>query len=413
MDGRDFDPAEVRRPIRLCLVISGFIALMACVFVAVTDWSGSAYPAAVACIVVLAICVAGCILLKTRWVRCALVLATVNLVAVVPELCLRAADFQYVSEVSFLGLRPHARVIFEPDDELFWKYPTSLPDVNSFGFRGREVAVPKDANVRRLLFLGDSCTDQDFARLVEILLNGDPGRDSLRYECVVLAAPGYSSYQGKVLASKYAGLLEADLAFVCFGWNDHWLAYGCTDEVAGSMVFRNVLSTANHHSRMLQAGMKLIHSVFGCREQGVIDEVRVPAGQFESNLATINSLFDAQGVPVVFVTAPAAHSSQGVPQYLLERRYAPSAQFVLNKHSEYCAIVRAVARRCGAKLLDLEKELAALERPDELFMSDGIHFSRSGLHVMATRIYRFVRNETGLVPHGHGDAEFHLAVKGP
>jgi lysophospholipase L1-like esterase len=312
------------------------------------------------------------------------------LFTIVPELALRTIGFHYVSEIAYGSLRPQFETLFEPDDDLFWKYPRIAGEVNSLGFRDREVAVPKDDHVKRLLFLGDSCTDQGFAHLLESVLNSNFSSDSVHFECVVLAVPGYSSYQGKVLARKYGKLLQADIAFVFFGWNDHWLTYGRTDNEIGANAYRKAWTRIYYRSRLLQAAEKVTHEIFGRRECALPEEVRVPKQQYRENLEEIDSIFCLNDVPVVLITAPSAHSQLGVPTYLIQENLAPNPEFVIARHREYNDIVREVARRQNAHLLDLEREFRNFERPERLFRSDGIHFSPLGLQAVSFRIYEFL-----------------------
>ena len=329
-----------------------------------------------------------------KWILAISVFASIT---IIPELILRAIGFHYDSGVINNVLRPSQVAYFEPDDDLFWKYPVNQPGVNSFGFRGKEISIPKPQRVKRLLFLGDSCTDQEFPDLVEMFLNENSHNDSVRYECVRLAAPGYSSYQGKVLACKYAGLLDADMVFIFFGWNDHWLAYGCNDESAGSDNLRKILCGLFHYSKIYQAGLKALYSIADPRGQKVLNQVRVSELDYKKNLVIIDSVCSEYSVPVVFITAPTDHTLKGVPHYLIELKLAPNPEFVLNEHQKYCSIVRNVAKSRAAYLLDLEKEFNRLTVQDSLFMSDGIHFTRRGSNLVAIRICLFLEQKTDLI----------------
>lgn len=312
------------------------------------------------------------------------------------ELLLRVAGFHYTSEVAYGSLRPQFRAAFAPDNDLFWKFPPGTEGINSFGFRGLEVQVPKNRHTKRLLFLGDSCAEQGYAFILESLLNQNAGSDSQRFECVVLAAPGYSSYQGKVLARKYGGLLQADLAFACFGWNDHWLANGHTDEEIGADRFRKVWSQLYYHSRLLQAVEKLVHLIVGSQSRNETGQVRVPLEQYGGNLAEIDSIFRGHNVPVVFLTSPSCHLLTGVPSRLLDDRLASSSDSVIAMHAAYNDFTRATANRLGERLLDLESEFRALQHPEALFISDGIHYSSPGLQFVAHRINRLLHDDRDL-----------------
>ncbi len=95
--------------------------------------------------------------------------------------------------------------------------------VNSLGLRGPEVAVPKPAGERRVLFVGDSTVfgvmvaDADtFPRRVETALQAiDPGIRVLDG-----AAPGWSSYQAKRALTERLLVYEPDLLVVATLWSD-------------------------------------------------------------------------------------------------------------------------------------------------------------------------------------------------
>ncbi len=79
--------------------------------------------------------------------------------------------------------------------------------------------IPKPPGRARVLFLGDSCTQQGYPRLVELYLTiADEDRS---FEAVTLAVAGYSPYQGRVLAETYGVQMQPDFVVVYFGWNDH------------------------------------------------------------------------------------------------------------------------------------------------------------------------------------------------
>jgi len=378
---------QERRIIRKIVVIGSVLPVILCVLLAASGKISSL--SAVGYIAVLFALWLALNFRNHRWLTgLALLISTINLIVISPELILRTIDFEYASSVSYGGLRPDRRILFEPDRDLMWRFPADQPGINSFGFRGDEVRVPKPPGVRRLLFLGDSCTDQDFAGYVEQLLTNHSAGDSLRYESIVMAVPGYSSHQGRIIAEKYGDMVRADVAFVFFGWNDHWLAYGGTDAQLGKSRVASFLRDMSYHSRLMQLALK-VSSMITDNSQDIVEQVRVPASEFHDNLRTIDSILFASGTKVIFVTAPSGHNLSGVPSYLIEQRLAPGEAFVLSKHREYCDIVRSVSRQTFSGLLDLEAQFSTLANPD-LFTDDGIHFTDAGLKTVAAIMYAYL-----------------------
>ena len=310
---------------------------------------------------------------------------------VVPELLLRAFGFDYRSGVQFGFPDPSRMAFFASDPRLFWKLkpaadPTHVrPDVdgNSHGFQGADPAIPKPAATYRMLYLGDSCTFGGYPwraadRMRDLKIPADRTA-----ETVSLAIPGYTSLQGLRAAQDYGLELDPDVVFVYFGWNDHWAAYGSTDSKKVAPSPRPFESL-----RLVQATTWLLG-----RKRPPLDEPRVLPEEYRENLAAIAALFSARKIPVVFITAPTTFYTLGVPEKLVEDKFAKSGDEAIRLHREYNTIVREVAGKSGARLLDLETECDAAPDLAAWFMKDGIHFSPAGRDWLADRIARFVRDD--------------------
>lgn len=328
--------------------------------------------------------------------RLMLVTAVVVCLVVIPELLLRLIGFRYQGSLhnqtgeKFATLRPETRTLFVPDDKLYWKLPSIQPNVNSYGFPGHEIAVPKPPGIYRMIYLGDSVTQLGYPRFVERLLQGLLGRDDIEIEAVIMAVAGYSSYQGMVMTEMYAKKFEPDLAVVLFGWNDHWLASNAIDSEAGGGSLDRVIRKLYHCSRLMQLAGRLAEPWIAGRENKIIDQVRVPSDEYSANLRTISGLFQQLGVPVLMVTSPTSHYALGVPDYLVGGRYAYSQDSVVNLHRKYNNVVREVAERENLYLLDLEKLIGARQDLASLFSADGIHPTRKGIELMAKLIGQYI-----------------------
>lgn len=318
-----------------------------------------------------------------------LAIAVINASTVVPELALRLMGFRYEAGIQFGYPRPSTFIHLMPDPQLFWRRNPSDRGVNSLGFVGREVAVPKPAGTRRILFLGDSVTEQGFPDVVEYLLNIRHASGATRYECVTLASAGYSSYQGRVLADLYGSSLEPDAAVVLFGWNDHYFAYGAPDAgkkgaASGSTGW---LTRAYHRIRLLQLARWSWDTVRRARPTP-LSTPRVSPDEYRGNLIHMKERLSAREAPVIFLTSPTANYAVGVPDYLVRRDFAADRSSSIDLHRRYNAIVREVAAETGAALVDLEAELGGLGYREVagLFSRDGIHLSAPGIAVVASRV---------------------------
>ena len=324
---------------------------------------------------------------STRLAGWLLTLATLNLLLVVPELALRVTGFRGEAGIQFGYPRPEEFVRFDPDERLFWKLRSSDRNVNSLGFPGDEVVTPKPHDRVRALFLGDSCTQQGYPDMVELLLNEGHEASARRFESVTLAISGYSSHQGRVLAEVYGERLEPDVAVVYFGWNDHWQAYQTIDSqrvAPGAPSPWAKRLAFFQRFRLVQGLGSLTASVKGSNKP--IGEVRVPREQYRANLLTIQRIFERQGVPVVFISAPTSHYRLGVPDYLLDLNFIADKQSSVTMHRSYNEIVREISGAPGSYLLDLERDFDSRHDLEAIFTRDGIHFTPAGLALVAKRV---------------------------
>lgn len=125
--------------------------------------------------------------------------------------------------------------LYRDDPELIRKMPPFLDIVhpksktpmrtNSRGFRGPEFTEAKAPGTFRVLFFGDSCVygfgieeKRSIPRRVETLLREAlPGRV---VECINLAVPGYTSFQGVRLVRRWIPRLAPDAVVIGYGFND-------------------------------------------------------------------------------------------------------------------------------------------------------------------------------------------------
>ncbi len=324
-----------------------------------------------------------------------LALATLQSLLVIPELGLRSAGYEHVSGIQFGYPHPEDFWQLELDDELFWKLPYPNPLGNSLGFFGPEPAIPKPAGVRRLVMLGDSCSQQDHPFAWPEIAARDLARDSSQpFECVNLALSGYSSHQGLRAAQRWLAKLEPDLVAIYYGWNDHWLARGAVDsEKAPAIAFEKLYRS----SALLQATRQvLVRSGLLEAHAPTRDRNRVSLDEYTENIGAIVTLARDAGARVVLLTAPSTHDL-AIPRYLLEHGFQRDSEAVVEEHRRYNEALREFARRHDVPLLDLEAQFAARADRTALFLEDGIHFREAGRIEVARAFREFVR-ERGWFP---------------
>lgn len=329
-----------------------------------------------------------------------LAVTTAALLVLWPEIALRIAGFRYDGRavVQFGYPRPEMLVQLEPDPELFWRWPDTEAGVNADGFMDRPFEIPKPPGTYRILFLGDSCTQQGYPNGVEAYLGPD-------VDAVNLGIMGYTSYQGTVVARRWADRLEPDAAVVYFGWNDHWLAFGETDadKAARPGGFDPGMRGPAKWSRLAQWIVKRTASGRS-RPTG---DFRVPITAYGDNLATIGDRLAAAGAEVFLVTAPTAHESAGVPDYIVAMGYAADKESARRAHREYNEVVRRIAAERDWRLIDLEAEAERLPDPRAYFLDDGIHFSPDGARWVARRVADAIAGARprGSIPRGPANGD--------
>jgi len=294
-----------------------------------------------------------------------------------PELALRAAGLRFDEAGVIFGIWAPIAARDHPD--FFWTLPPERAEVNAEGFPGPDFVIPKPDGVWRMLFFGDSCTQQGFPRGVEARLSADlPGR---RFDAVNLGVAGYSSLQGRLVADAWLERLQPDLSVVYFGWNDRWRAFGMSDAERAARRNRPLLR-AVLASRLLQMLVRL-----PMRElPAPLDTPRVSEGEYRENLAAIGELATRAGGRVLLLTAPSSHARRGFPEELVRAKLATSAESSLASWRAYNEVVRELSRERGWPSLDLAAEADLVPDPDAIFVADGIHFTPQGLAWIADRI---------------------------
>ena len=319
-----------------------------------------------------------------------LAVSVFSILLVWPEVGLRVWGFRFdrTGVIQFGYPNPDRMIQLERDPDLFWKLPANSPGTNSLGYIGDDFEVPKPAGVYRMVFYGDSCTQQGFPAGVATMLSR-LSSDPSRIEAINFGVGGYSSYQGKILAERWAHRLAADVGVIYFGWNDHWQAYGAVDSEKDPWGDRNLLVKAGESSRFVQWGLSLATP----SRVEPLALPRVPIEDYRTNLETIGRRIDENGGRVLLVTAASAHIRRGAPDFLIERGFAANKTDVIELHRQYNDVVRELAGAKSWSLLDLEREAQEHPEFEAVFKKDGVHFTDEGLFWVSSRMTQMILAE--------------------
>ncbi|MFQ5719458.1 MAG: SGNH/GDSL hydrolase family protein [Acidobacteriota bacterium] len=361
--------------------------------------------------------------------RLALALVTVILVFGAAETALRIAGFTYQPYPDriwlgrYAGGIPTADVVFDRvvpglftrDARLFWRPVAGKAPFNAAGLRDPdELPAARLPGEVRILALGDSCTflgEPD--PWTEVLARRLAGRGR-RIRVLNAGVPAWSSLQGRRYLEDPGLTFQPDIVLVYFGWNDHWRATVKPD-AAFPVPRETVVSLQRFlgHLRLYQALNRLLAgraAAGGQRPPGPETDLartaasrpfRVPVADFEQNLEDIARLVAAHGGKTVFITAPSFLFSTAVPRYLFVHGFVASGgEPIESIHARYAAVVRRVAEKTGAVLVDAAQAFAAA--PDAgraLLREDGIHLTHAGIERLAALLDRQL-TAAGLLPAG-------------
>ncbi len=266
---------------------------------------------------------------------------------------------------------------FVQDKDLFWVRPT---------YREK---LEKAAGERPgLALMGCSCTELGkYDKYLEEII--DRNQPDNRFGFVNLAVSGWSSHQGLAQLKRDVLSIKPKVVTIFFGWNDHWKGFGIEDkDIAGlndSFLYRL------RNVRIIQLINKTYLAIFGGFEKSQFPE-RVSLSDYRFNLIQMVRIAKENDIVPVLLTAPTSHKKGSEPEYLT-RRWLTRLEDLIPLHQSYIQVVREVAAKEDALLLDLAKifeDLPAEAVEKSFFLRDGIHFQDAGGEMVARYLYDFL-----------------------
>lgn len=316
------------------------------------------------------------------------IMASIFFSLALSEVALRLINFEfglYPTKVQFGWPNPYKlQKYYRIDSKLLWvpkNYSTKIDY-----WKNRNPFI---------VFMGDSCTE--FGRydkeLKSIYDSQDP-HNNLTY--VNLGVGGWSSFQGLQQLKRDVLPMKPQVITIYYGWNDHWTSFGIADKEIGKYNLKHstLLVAIFQNVRLLQLVNK---AVFVLENKTIKHHKRKPERvsilDFESNLRQMVRVARENGIVPILITAPSSHREGAEPVYL-EQRHLNSVHELIPLHRKYVQIVRKVAAKENAPLLDLYKEFNMLPQKEleMLFQKDGIHLTPEGNLKIAESLHRYLSN---------------------
>jgi len=268
--------------------------------------------------------------------------------------------------------------------------------VNSLGFKGPEIAIPKPQGTFRILTIGDSCTflpvaDQiGYPRILESRLRQFTS-GSIKVEVVNVGVPGYNIESVQKRLDEFLKV-EPDLITIYIGWNRtisrgdprrndnlyrRFALYRFAYHLPG--VIRSRFGGADFTSRKTYetdgADVESWSSVSFTNElhdlRGMIGAIRGRYPNVHIVLVTLAGVFD-QAVPPTEKAISMAYPTEFTPNL-----YAwPYLTARFNQE------VRSLARDTGVGLADFERWMRERGTDRVAYFSDSVHFSEGGAQAM-------------------------------
>lgn len=281
--------------------------------------------------------------------------------------------------------------------------------INSRGFRGPEIDLPKPANRVRIAFVGASTTycaevSADAAvwtQGVTNLLQREFPQAS--FDFINAGVPGYSVRSSMKHFEHYVQALQADAVMVYHGTNDMSSELRTLAATQGLWRDGDVQSWLARQSLLVD----LVEKNLRVRTAG--QQIDAGARRLVFSPDQIGQSFDADLRALIErVAQSATHVSIATFSTRMRREQSPEARKaaavsalvympfmsldgLLDAYQRYNEVIRQVAARTGALLIDGENDIPG----DATHFADSVHFSDQGSAAMARRVAKALANDPG------------------
>ena len=296
-------------------------------------------------------------------------------------------------------------------------------EVNSLGYRGPEIVMPKPESTYRIVALGGSTTygafldswEEAFPHQLQLLLQEDSEIQDI--DVINGGVPGYSSWESAVNVLLRIPDIDPDMLIVYHAFNDllvrtsdpsffdglntgngYWIEYD--DPLPASALFRFVLTRLGHKFKTtysLADVLRTPDNYRACGNQIVDDDLFCdkldmnvsdvlaanPSIYFERNLRNIVRLAQAMDIEALLLTW--AYSPLDYPSFDGGAMSFDVRQAGIQEHN---AIVRQVAEEETTLFYDLAARMPIEKR----YWVNGVHMSAAGTRRMAQLLAAYIES---------------------
>ena len=262
-----------------------------------------------------------------------------------------------------------------------WAAEPDFGKGNSDGYQGTRLPVERTPDVKRILFLGDSCTNSGPDHYPEKVVEKLAEKYGIKAEALIAGVGGYTSFQG-VLYFEESLKFKPDVVVAYFGWNDHWISYGGEpdNEFEGFSGLNLFTDKTIGRLRTYQLIHYLVYppkNADSKDHEDILKRLRVPPGYYADNIKRMVGLAARNDMEIYFVIAPMAPHITEAPKFNFPVMLIPWV------HSRYVGILRkTVAGVDNAHTVDFPG--VTFDR--SIMMADGIHPNEAGNDKIAERL---------------------------
>lgn len=343
-------------------------------------------------------------------------------------------DFQSLATPSWKfhhALKPlKSTVRRNPDTHL----PVTLR-TNNLGLRGELVAVPKPADVFRILYLGDEAVfageveeDETFCRLIETELTSSQGR---RFEVINAGIPGYCPLLSYLQFEHSLACLDPDLLVLHFDLSDvaddHYYRRHARLDSEGLPLLcahSSLQSAALGESRLRASSLLVVQAIKGklgllpadASRRNDQDEIDTPLGRYAftrqdrpdwqiyisqalSSIEDLKNLAKGLSCPLVVTLAPVPWqvSDKAMPDLRARESYGIPAGKVYDPNLAMGPVIQFLNSR-GVAYYDATGDFRATGHPELLFHETVPRLSRQGHQVFARGVSNYLKRSLYRMP---------------